>query len=89
MSRNLELLNSMKVVESSGSCGELEYVYVEATTENIDKIRQLGYNGELDIDGGVIDVSPFAFDLTGAQWFEESLGGFIDYVPDHAPEWAK
>lgn len=85
----LEMLNEMKVVESSGSGGELEYVYVEDNQDNIQTIRELGYTGEIEVIDGLIDISVIAFEHTDAKWFQPSLGGFIRYVPDHAPEWAK
>jgi hypothetical protein len=90
----LALINSMLVIESSACGGELEWVYVENTEENRNKLQQLGVK-EFDIndmtsdEGDVIDISGFGFAYAGAKWFEPDAGGFIDFVPEHAPEWAK
>jgi len=91
----LELINSMEVVEDSASCGELEYVLIANTPENREKLLQIGAtqqeidNATDDFDGETIDISSIGFMYTGAKWYEKRLGGFLDYVPDHAPEWAK
>lgn len=94
MSREkLELINKLTVVESEGSGGELYYVYAEKTDEAVEILKQLGVpDSEIDemtdTDGGLIDISRFGFTYAGAKWFEGGIG-FIDYVPDDAPDWAK
>ncbi|UED70751.1 hypothetical protein [Brevibacillus sp. HD3.3A] len=91
----LELINSIDVIEDSASCGELEYVLVANTPENREKLLQTGVTQQEideatdDLDGETIDISSIGFTYTGAKWYEGRLGGFLDYVPDHAPERAK
>lgn len=89
----LELLNSLPVIESEASGGELEFVLVEYSPETIAVLQQIGLsNADIDEwktdDGDCIDISAIGFNA-GAKWFEESKGGFLDYTPDDAPEWAK
>ncbi|WP_217597154.1 hypothetical protein [Cohnella sp. GbtcB17] len=89
----LTLINSLKVVESEGSGGELYYVYAERTPEAIAILKQLGATDEriaemTSDDGELIDISLFAFEHTPAKWFDGDLG-FIDYIPDDAPDWCK
>ncbi|MGC5773638.1 hypothetical protein [Paenibacillus pabuli] len=83
----------MPVIESEGSCGELEYVYVANSPETIAVLQQIGLtNADIDEwttdEGDCIDISAIGFDA-GAKWFQESKGGFLDYTPEDAPEWAK
>jgi hypothetical protein len=84
----LAIINNMPVVESSASGGELEFVYVEDSPENVQTLRRIGVVGQIEADDGVIDISIYAFAEGKAKWFEPSLG-FVNYVPDYAPEWAK
>ncbi|SLJ98309.1 MULTISPECIES: hypothetical protein [unclassified Paenibacillus] len=88
----LKLLNSLPVIESEGSLGELEYVMVANSPETIRVLQQIGCsNADIDEwttdDGEQIDISVIGF-AAGAKWFQESKG-FIDYVPENAPDWAK
>ncbi len=90
----LKIINSMPFVDHSACGGELEYVH----TINSDKVRealvQIGATPKeiteaISDDGETIDLSVIAFTRTDAKWFEGTSVGFINYVPDHAPEWAK
>ncbi|MBV6717269.1 hypothetical protein [Paenibacillus chitinolyticus] len=93
----LKILNSIPVVETSASGGELEYVLIENNDSNFEKMKQLGIigieiNDHLSDDGETIDISSLAFTYTKAKWFEPDVdphGVWLDYVPDHAPDWAK
>jgi hypothetical protein len=88
----LQLINSIPILEDSASCGELEYVLVQDNAENREKLRMIGVP-DVEIsemsNGEEIDIAGFGFVYCGAKWFEKRLGGFLDYVPDHAPDWAK
>ncbi len=88
----LQLINSIPVIEASASFGELEYVLVEDNAENREKLRMIGASdkeiSEMS-NGEEIDIAGFGFEYCRAKWFEKRLGGFLDYVPDHAPNWAK
>lgn len=75
----LNQLNELEVYESSADAGELEYVYVENTPYNRNKLLELGAteddleNMECD-NGEVLDVSVFAFEQLNANWFEPGKG---------------
>lgn len=92
--RKLAMINSLNIMESEGSGGELYYVYADKTPECVDILKQLGVP-DRDIDdmtcddGALIDISHFGFQYAGAKWYSEDRGGFIDFVPDEAPEWCK
>lgn len=88
----LQLINSIPVIDYSASFGELEYVLVEDNAENREKLRMIGVSDKEISEmssGEEIDIAGFGFVYCGAKWFEKRLGGFLDYVPDHAPDWAK
>lgn len=95
MENKLDVINSIDVIDSSASSGELEYVLVADSPETRKKLIEIGASEKeiadatCDMFEGSIDISVIGFSYTGAKWYEDSLGGFIDYVPDHAPEWAK
>ena len=90
----LALINSIEVIESSGTGGELEYVYVSNTFESISILKQIGatdtdISDMLDTDGECIDISAIGFNYTDAIYFSENHGGFITFIPDSAPDWCK
>ena len=85
----LKLINSMPVIESDACSGELQYVYVENSQTNRDVLKQLGVSEDeiaemTDADQELIDISVIGFNC-GAKWFQESKGGFLDYVPEDHP----
>lgn len=90
----LAIINSIPVAGMSASCGELEYIFIKNAVENVNKLLEIGVPEEeitemKSDDGDVIDISGIGFQYTKAKWFEKRLGGFLDSVPEHAPEWAK
>lgn len=61
----LELLNSIEIVEYSGSCNECEYILVNDNQINRDILEKLGVNKETieeecNPDGGYLDISSVA-----------------------------
>lgn len=85
----------MHVIEHQAKGGELEWVYVEDSEHNREILRLLGVP-EQEVDDmksdELIDISQIGFSYSGAKWFEPDInpsGAWFDYVPDHAPEWAK
>lgn len=90
----LEIINSIKVTESDSDGESLYWVNVENNEENREKLMSLGVSESelsemIDSQEETIDISQIGFTYTNAKWFQESLGGFIDYVPDHAPDSCK
>jgi hypothetical protein len=76
----LELLNSLEVVESSCNDGCCEYVLIKDTEENREVLKELGAD-EDDIkrmdpfgDGELLDITIFAFEELGAEWFQSEVG---------------
>lgn len=91
----LKILNNLQVIEHQASGGELECVYIEDNDHNREMLRLLGVP-EQEVDDmksdDLIDISYFGFSYGGAKWFEPDIdpsGAWLDYIPDHAPEWAK
>ncbi|MCV9947827.1 hypothetical protein [Paenibacillus sp. BT-177] len=72
----LEILNSI-VVEDWSSMGDtIEYIYVGSTEENVNKLLQIGatmndIEHNTDFENQQIDISPFAFRLVDADWFDD------------------
>lgn len=90
----IDLLNSIEVIDDSACCGKLEYVHVANTPMNRKKLRQVGATDQeikeaTDAFDESIDIACIRFTYIDAKWYEKRLGGFLNYVPDHAPEWAK
>ena len=91
---NLSMINSLEIVESEASGGELYYVYAKKTPECVKILQSIGVP-DIDIEdmtndeGDLIDISNFGFEYAGAKWYSEDRGGFIDFIPDEAPEWCK
>lgn len=86
----LKLINSMEVIESDACSGELQYVYVENNKKNREILKQLGVSKDemeeiTDTDQKIIDISMVGFVYGGAKWFQESKGGFLNYVPEDHP----
>ncbi|MDK8182087.1 hypothetical protein [Paenibacillus sp. UMB4589-SE434] len=80
----LLVLNNMEVVETDGDGECLYYVLVLNSEENRAELKHLGFpDSELSECEGedFIDISVFAFEQCGAEWYQSDLGGFIDYVP--------
>jgi hypothetical protein len=80
----LELLNEIKVVESSCGDGCCEYVLVDNSEENREILKELGAD-EDDIksmdplgDGELLDITLFAFEVIGAEWFQSGVGFSYD-----------
>lgn len=90
--KKLTLLNSLDFIESEGGYGELYYVYVKKTPESVEILLRIGVSpGEIeemtDDEGELIDVSRFAFQYSGATWFDGER--FLPFLPEDAPEWCK
>ena len=76
----LDLLNEIKVVESSCCNGDCEYVLIENSEENREILKELGADEE-DIksmdpfsDGKLLDITVFAFEKLDAEWFQPGVG---------------
>ncbi|ALR90237.1 hypothetical protein [Clostridium butyricum] len=59
----LEVLNSLEIVECSGSCGELEYILIENSEANIDALKKIGITNheieeECNLEDDLLDISP-------------------------------
>ncbi|GEQ18049.1 hypothetical protein [Clostridium butyricum] len=59
----LEVLNSLEVIEASGSCGEIEYILIENNTANIDALKKIGITEheieeECNCEDNLLDISP-------------------------------
>ena len=82
----LKLLNEIEAVESSCCDGCCEYVLIDNSEENREVLKELGADEE-DIvsmetlgDGKLIDITLFAFEVLGAEWFD-SVNGFSCQEP--------
>ena len=42
----LEILNSLKIIESASSCGELEYILIKNNEENIIALNKIGITND-------------------------------------------
>jgi hypothetical protein len=70
----LKRLNEIPIIESSCSCGDLDYVLIENTKENRTILKELGMHEEdeaymIDDEEGPIEISFFAFEKLGAEWW--------------------
>ncbi|WP_252237484.1 hypothetical protein [Clostridium sp. ZBS17] len=59
----LKVLNSLEIVESSGSCGEIEYILIENNQANIDFLKTIGITDweieeECNSEDDLLDISP-------------------------------
>ena len=79
----LELLNSMKVIESSCSGGECEYVLVEDNEANRNILHRIGLTdeeikNECYPEGKTLDISVVAWERTTANWFSRKEKKFYE-----------
>lgn len=92
--QKLELVNCMKVIDSSSFSEELEYVHVEKNTLNKNILRIIGCS-QKEIDENsikldplediiyVIDISILMFDkIKSIKWFDGEK--FLDYIPKNS-----
>ena len=59
----LKILNSLEVIDSSGSCGEIEYILIENNKANIDALKRIGISeheiqDECNCEEDLLDISP-------------------------------
>ena len=79
MDQKLDKLNELEVIDYSSCAGELEYVLVEDTPYNRNKLLDIGATEE-DLedmecsDGSELDISVLAFGKLNAKWFEPGEG---------------
>ena len=73
----LNEINKLKVVDWDYNGNEIVYINVEDTKINRDTLMKLGASKkELDdvIEDGMIDISGFAFEKCGADWYQHGVG---------------
>ncbi|MCY9513287.1 hypothetical protein [Paenibacillus apiarius] len=83
----LQVLNSMEVTEHDGDGTVLDHAFIANTDENRTKLLSLGSTEErisvnTSDDKDSIEISYFAFNDCGAQWFDPELGGWLEYTPE-------
>lgn len=92
---NIQILNSMHVIDSSASGGELEYVFVEYNNSNLDKLRQvigadfssyMYHYGDPDGEEELIDISIAGFQYADADYYSCVKDRFISYTKDKLRE---
>lgn len=78
----IKILNSMEIIESSVGCGEVEYILVENSKENIKLLKSIGASDKdiehmRDDEGSEeLEIAQFAFEKTEAfAWHSET--GFM------------
>jgi len=81
----LEILNSMVIVDAESDGEVMEFIYVENSEENREKLMSIGF-AEAQIDNGlydrledndVIDLNHFVWNY--AEWFDGEK--FLDHDP--------
>ena len=79
----LDILNSLYIVDSSCSCGEIEYILVANTKDNRSKLYELGVtedvlSTECIIEDDLIDISSLQIIWTVADRFNPSKNMFCN-----------
>lgn len=74
----LKKLNKLEVIDSSGSFGEIEYILIANTEENISILKELGMTeedeGYMIDDDESIEISYFAFNKLEATYWNSKRG---------------
>lgn len=84
--KELEILNSMEIVDAESGGEAMLHIYVENNEENKNKLLELGFSNEYiesgiydyEDENNVIDLNHFAWDF--AEWFNGKV--FLDHNPN-------
>lgn len=67
----LDLLNTIEIVDSDSDGESVFHIHIQDTPINRNKLMQIGVTlDEFYLHDGEIDISPFAFDRTDAEFFD-------------------
>lgn len=81
----LNEINKLKVVDWDCDDSEIVYINVEDTDANREVLMKLGASKkEIDdiAEDGMIDISRFAFEKCGADWYQYGVGFGKNETPD-------
>ncbi|OAK72666.1 hypothetical protein [Lederbergia galactosidilytica] len=74
----LKVINSMPVVDYSVASGEVEYVVTKETDKKVETLREMRMTDDdykqMTDDEGYLDLSYFAFNVLGAEYWNKKTG---------------
>lgn len=78
MNEIIEKLNELEVADVDFDSDEIVYVLVEDNENNRKRLIELGATEveitNMIVDGGALDITIFAFEKCGADWYKQGEG---------------
>ena len=78
MNEIIEKLNELEVADVDFDSDEIVYVLVEDNEDNRKRLIELGATEaeitSMIVDGGALDITIFAFEKFGADWYKQDEG---------------
>lgn len=78
MNEIIEKLNELEVADVDFDSDEIVYVLVEDNEDNRKRLIELGATEaeitSMIVDGGALDITIFAFEKCGADWYKQDEG---------------